>query len=211
MPYYLNHPPIQKLIASIPVEEHGVAVSAEFWREPCARSERTALHDAMFAGRPAVRIPRSWLRRDDGIDPELRTLGVLLWGYPRGARGNRHVQWLEKLPAIAAAAAAPVATWDEYYHRLAGTGPLGISTISKLAHFLGHTFDGHRALILDQRIISLCAGGRWTELESLSSLSYPVAHRRYPDYLALMHTIARAGGFSAEQLEFFLFSLGESF
>jgi len=26
-----------------------------------------------------------------------------------------------------------------------------------------------------------------------------------------MHTIAETGGFSAEQLEFFLFSLGESF
>ena len=211
MPYYLNHPPIQKLIASLPVEEHGVAVDAAFWCEPCERAGREALHEAMFAGRDAVRIPRHWLRQEDGSAPELRTFGVLLWGYPRGARGNRHVRWLEELPAIAAAAAAPAASWTDYYARLTATGPLGISTISKLAHFFRHQFDGSPALILDQRIIALCAGGRWTELSSLADLSYAAAHRRYPEYLSVMHEIAATGGFSAEQLEFFLFSLGESF
>jgi len=135
----------------------------------------------------------------------------LRWSFPRGARGNRHIRWLEELPAIAAGAASPAASWTDYYTRLAATGPLGISTNPKLAHFFGQKFDGSPALILDQRIITLGSGGRWTELSLLADLSYCVTPRRYPEYLSVMHEIAATGGSSAEQLEFFLFSLGVSF
>ena len=45
----------------------------------------------------------------------------------------------------------------------------------------------------------------------LADLTYVNAARRYPEYLALVHAIAAAGHYSAEQLEFFLFSLGEAF
>jgi hypothetical protein len=208
---YLNHPPIQRLIQSVPVADHSVAVAASRWQSPCAAAGRPDLHAAVFAGQPEVRISRGWLLEERGVDPEVRCLAILLWGYPTGARGNLHVQWLRNLRAIAAAAAAPAADWPEYHRRLAGAGPLGISTISKLAHFFGHTFDGRRALILDRRILTLCAAGRWTEFAPLADLTYVNAARRYPDYLGVMHVVAEAGQFSPEQLEFFLFSLGEAF
>ncbi len=43
------------------------------------------------------------------------------------------------------------------------------------------------------------------------TLTYVNAARRYPDYLGVMHAVAEAGQFSPEQLEFFVFSLGEAF
>lgn len=208
---YLNHPPIQRLITALPASDHSVAVAADFWHEPCQRAGLGALHDTLFAGRPEVRITRSWLHRSGGNEAQLRTLAILLWGYPKGARGNRHQQWLAALPEITAAAASPAPGWEEYHGRLTALGGLGISTISKLAFFWGQAFAGRPALILDQRIIGVCAAGRWTELAPLRDLAYPSALRRYPDYLAVMHAIAATGGFSAEQLELFLFALGDAF
>jgi hypothetical protein len=88
---------------------------------------------------------------------------------------------------------------------------LGISTISKLACFFGQTFSGRPALVLDLRILRVVDGGRWVELGRLHGLAYANAHHRYEDYLIRMAAIAQAGGMTAEQLEFFLFALGESF
>jgi hypothetical protein len=134
-----------------------------------------------------------------------------MWGYPSGARGDLHRGWLENLPQIAAAASQPGLTWGDYYAQLHAIGGLGISTISKLACFFGQCFEGHMALVLDQRIIRVIAAGRWTELGPLHGLTYTNAHLLYVDYLAAMAGLANAGGMESEQLEFFLFSLGESF
>ena len=208
---YLSHPPIQLLIRSLPVAEHSVEVQAEFWLPFCAAGPQQAAHEAIFAGQPLVRISREWLRSEAGLPPEVRAAGTLFWGYPRGGRGDLHRQWLADLPQIAAAADVRGLAWADYYAQLHAIGGLGISTISKLACFFSQTFEDFPALILDQRILRVLASGRWHELAALQDMSYPQAPARYPDYLASLHGISIAGGFSAEQLEFFLFALGESF
>jgi hypothetical protein len=203
---YLAHPPLQRLIATLPVDDHSTEVAAQPWREPCVRAGQAGLHDAMFAGRTAIRIPRGWLRQPDA-PPELRVFGALLSGRPRPGVHP----WLARLPAITAAALAPASSWDEYSHRLAAAGLAGLAATSRLAHFLGHELDGRPALIVDARIRRVCGGQRWTELAELRELAGPTAARRYPDYVRLLHAIAAAGGYRADQLEFFLAELGDAF
>jgi hypothetical protein len=115
------------------------------------------------------------------------------------------------LPQIAAAASQPGLAWPDYYDQLHAIGGLGISTISKLACFFRQSFAGSPALVLDLRIMRVIAAGRWAELGPLHGLAYANAHVRYVDYLATMSAIAEAGNVSAEQIEFFLFALGEAF
>lgn len=203
---YLAHPPLQRLIAALPVDEHATEVAAQPWREPCWRAGQTGLHDAMFAGRAAIRIPRGWLRATAAA-PELRVFGALLAGRPRP--GDH--RWLQRLPAITEAALRPVPSWEAYLTELAAAGLAGLTPASRLAHFLGQHFNGRPALILDARIRRVCGGTRWTELAELRDLGGPAAARRYPDYLRLLHAIASAGGYRADQLEFFLAQLGDAF
>ena len=138
---------------------------------------------------------------------------MLLWGYPSGVRGARHVEWLARLPEIAAAAAQPAADWPDYYQRLHGIGGLGISTVTKLACFFGQRFGTDRldALILDQRIIAVLEAGRWAELLPLRDIDYTSAVRSYPAYLKCLHDLASQTGTTGEQWEFFLFTLGRCF
>ena len=207
---YLNHFPLQRLIQAIPVADHSVEVSATFWQPVCAAAGRNAEHATLFAGQPSIRITRQWLHTAQ-VPMTIRCLGILLWGYPTGARGNLHQGWLANLPQIAAAARSPGMTWPGYYAQLAAVGGLGISTISKLACFFGHQFGGHPALVLDQRILRVLASGRWVELNPLQGLTYLNAPVRYLDYLSTLDTVAGAGGMTAEQLEFVLFAFGGSF
>ncbi len=203
---YLAHPPLQRLIATLPVDDHSTEVAAQPWREPCARVGQAGLHDAMFAGRAAIRIARQWLRQTDAA-PELRVFGALL---SSRLRPGGH-PWLARLPAITAAALPPAPSWQEYSRRLAAAGLAGLPATSRLAHFLGHEVDGRPALILDARIRRVCGAQRWTELAELRELAGPAAARRYPDYVHRLHAIAAAGGYRADQLEFFLAELGDAF
>ena len=208
---YLNHPPIQQLIRSIPVDEHSVEADAAFWFPFCAASGRLGEHHALFAGQATVRISRQWLLGASQVTVTTRCLAILLWGYPSGARGDLHRGWLANLPQIAAAASQPGLAWADYYAQLHAIGGLGISTITKLACFFGQSFAGNPALVLDLRIMRVIAAGRWAELGPLHGLAYANAHVRYVDYLGTMGALAGVGNVSAEQIEFFLFALGEAF
>lgn len=208
---YLTHPPIQQLIRSIPVDEHSVEADAAFWFPFCAAAGRLGEHHALFAGQATVRISRQWLHGATQVPVTTQCLAILLWGYPSGARGDLHRGWLANLPQIAAAASQPGLAWADYYAQLHAIGGLGISTITKLACFFGQSFAGNPALVLDLRIMRVIAAGRWAELGPLHGLAYANAHVRYVEYLATMRALAQAGNVSAEQIEFFLFALGEAF
>ena len=207
---YLCHPPIKLMIQALPVTEHSVEVEADFWLPFFTHAQRLPIHEAIFAGRPTVRISRSWLRSEN-LNLEVRAAATILWGYPKGARGARHSHWLANLAQIAAAADTRDLSWGDYYQKLHSIGELGISTISKLAYGFSQKFYGHPALILDQRILAVLSSGRWSDLVGLPNINSVTASAHYVDYLALLAGIAVAGSFSSEQLEFFLFTLGNSF
>lgn len=208
---YLAHPPIQHLIQSLPLADHSVEVKAARWRDIFSEAGQQPVHDTIFAGRAEVRISRGWLRTAGIPNDPVRTAAILLWGYPNGARGESHRRWIGSLPALADAAGTDTTDWQEFYGKLHGIGNLGISTISKLAYGFGRQFGGHRALILDRRILSTLASGRWVELSALRDLTYGNAPLRYLRYLDCVSAVAAAGKFSPEQLELFLFALGDLF
>jgi len=213
---YLFDPLYLNLIRHIPVAQHSVPVRADFWNGPCAKAGRAGLSHALFAGAPEIRITRDWLHHAV-VSDELRTLAILMWGYPTGARANRHLHWLANLPDIARAAAAPIPDWRAYRAGFAGIGGLGISTISKLACFFGRRFRDPKTaallpgLILDSRILTVLAASRWAELHPLADVTYLNAPSRYLDYLRCLHDFAEHAGVLPEQVEFFLFAHGQSF
>jgi hypothetical protein len=213
---FLSDPLYLNLLRHIPVSQHSVPVRADFWNGPCAKAGRAGLQDSLFAGASEIRITRDWLRHAV-VSDELRTLAILMWGYPSGARANRHLQWLANLPDIARAAAAPIPDWQAYRAGFAGIGGLGISTISKLACFFGRRFCApgtptlQPGLILDSRILAVLAASRWAELHALADVTYLNAPARYLEYLRCLHDFAGQTGVLPEQVEFFLFAHGQSF
>jgi hypothetical protein len=87
-----------------------------------------------------------------------------------------------------------------------------MSTITKLAYFFGKSFEGHPAVILDRRIMTVLSRGTWAEFGDLQPITYNNAPRNYLRYLIAIHSVARSiPGAAPEQLEFFLFSFGGAF
>lgn len=201
-----NFPP---LIRALPVLDHSIEVDAAFWLPKFAAAGQLPLWNAIFGGLPAIRISRNRLLTFAYPSPEQKTAEILLWGYPRDMRGIVS-KLLFHLPSISHCSSA-VALWFDYNASF-GAIPerIGISTITKLAHFHGCSFGGLNALILDKRLISSTAN--WVETTMLG-LTYQNAPIRYPIYLSVMHAVAANPALASTpaQLELFLFALGESF
>lgn len=208
---YLKHPPIGDLIRSIPVSEHLVKIEADDWREPCHSAGCASEFNEIFRGCESVTISRSWLHTTVDLEPTIRCLAILLWGYPYGTHSRLHLQWLARLDDIATEASARGRPWSQYYSKLNGLGGIGISVASKLACFTGQTFEENKALILDLRILRVISSGRWPEFAELRDISYSNAPQHYERYLKTLVNISETGGFSSEQLEFFLYALGDLF
>jgi hypothetical protein len=97
--------------------------------------------------------------------------------------------------------------WQDYFAQFDHIQDIGISTITKLAHFYGLTFEGCPALILDMQIIKKIQ--RWPEVQ-LPGLHYNNAPKKYVAYLQTMHNTAHQIGCSEAQLELFLFTFGST-
>jgi hypothetical protein len=181
-------------------------VDAAFWQPRFEAADQAALWQAIFTGLPSIRISRNRLLTFDYPTPEQKCAEVFLWGYPTDMRGliTRLLPHLTNLAGHAASAA----NWPEYFD--AFPIGIGISTITKLAYFHRREFNGLSALILDLRLIQNTAN--WEEV-ALPGLSYATARIRYPDYLRVMHAAAANPGLvcAPDQLELFLFALGDSF
>lgn len=96
----------------------------------------------------------------------------------------------------------------EYFDALNAFDGVNASKITKFAYFFRRTFAGLDALIMDRRLIANTA--RWDET-AVPGLAYHNARRCYPDFLAGMHEAARRVRCAPDQLELFLFSLGDGF
>jgi hypothetical protein len=208
MPSLLS-PAYSAVIQSLPVLQHSVQVDSAFWHPKFAAAGQLPLWSAIFAGLPTIRISRNRLLTFAYPSPEQKTAEILLWGYPSDMRGIVS-NLLSHLPALSLHSASGAA-WPDYYHAFAAIPErIGISTITKLAHFHGCTFGGLLALILDNRLIGSTAN--WVETSPLG-LSYQNSRSRYLNYLNVMHAVSSnpALACTPDQLEFFLFVLGESF
>ena len=205
MPSLLT-PPIPALVQHIPVLLHSVEVDAAFWRPKFVAAKHGALFTAIFDGNPIIRLSRDRLLHHKYSTPQQKCAEILLWGYP----GNLNRVVTNALPNLARIATdAPVADpWPPYFTKLNAIRGLNISTITKFAYFFAHRFKEYQALILDLQLIKKTT--RWHEV-AISGLSYYTARHHYLRYLEVMHATAATMKCSGDQLEFFLFTLGDCF
>lgn len=202
----LHSPLISALIHALPVNAHCEPISASQWAPKFAAAGQQAIYNAIFPNAQDIRISREQLLHPIHGNPVQRCAEILLWGYPTDQRGIVS-RLLPEIQAISHRAQNQL-DWEDYADSFDDIEGIGISTITKLAHFYQHNFGGHRALILDSRLIQNTA--RWDETV-VPGLRYDTAIPMYPQYLNRMHQAAGNLGCSADQLEFFLFALGDSF
>ena len=206
----LTQPPVSKLISSLPIEHHAVRVSRHFWEPWFAKAGLYTELEAIFEGEEEVCLSRERILKQC-TDARRKCLETLLWGYPKGMRGNRHEAYLGNVEEISRLASSN-AEWRDYFHALSALKGLGMSTITKLAYFFRKEFDRHPSLILDQRILNVLSRDLWSELEALKHIRRSNAHRHYPLYLQTLNFVAQEiRDASGDKLEFFLFLLGDSF
>lgn len=207
----LKSEPFSTLIPLLPIEQHAVRVKAANWEKHFSASRLGAEFKAIFEGAKEIRLSRGTIRNRKPGQYRRKCIEILLWGYPSGMRGNRHLDYLANIEEISKRAACKEA-WPEYYLALNEIGSLGISTVTKIAYFFGRSFDGQKALILDNRMISVVSRSGWDELKSLKGLTYWNAVKRYREYLKAITDAAKViQGAKPDQVEFFLFTLGDAF
>lgn len=204
----LADPRYATLIRSLPVKDHAVRVARSVWEPRFAAAGLTTEFEAIFGDELEVSLSREQIRRQ--ADRRRKCLEVLLWGYPAGMRGNE-TAYLANLDAISERAASD-AQWPDYFASLDDLKGLGMSTITKLAYFFGKTFEGHPAVILDSRIVAVLTRATWEEFAGLRRVTYNNASKHYLRYLETTASVTESiPGSTPEQLEFFLFSLGNAF
>jgi len=203
----LLQPQFATLINALPVQEHVVNIDANFWLPRFSRANLCNLWATIFGNAPTISISRQRLLNFAYPTPEQKCAEILLWGYPNDQHGVVG-QLLPQLATIAQVTGIQ-APWDQYYLKFRiKVANINISTITKLAYFHRLQFNGLDALILDSRVIKNSAN--WVETSGLG-LTYPNAQSLYIGYLTVMNQISNRLGCTADQLEFFLFSLGKAF
>lgn len=201
--------PFSLLIPHFPAHLQTIRVRRSTWEVPFAQAGLTGELNRIFGQGEQIGISRRSIRGQE--DVHRKCLEILLWGYPRGMRGNQHLEFLCNLQEISVRASLDT-DWATYFKSLNDLGGLGISTITKLAYFFDKFFEGDPALILDSRILRVLAHGEWMELQPLRRLAPHNAARNYLLYLSTIASVAHEiPGVSPDQLEFFLFSLGDAF
>ena len=200
------------LIANMPVSHQAFTSKRSTWTThlACDGTAGAALH-AIFAGSSEVTLSRNDLRRfGENEDLGQFVMATIIWGYPRGMRGNNVANLVRDfdalIPLLSAVRGKPVEDWKSHYAPLASISGVGLSTYTKFLTFLSVPVHGHSALILDDRIIRIAQSGIFRELASLHGLKN--AMHSYPRYLECMHGLAGDLAVSAERLEFFLFEFG---
>ena len=204
----------RSLVANMPVGYQAFASKRSIWASHVNRNDNAgdALR-AIFGTLREVTLSRSDLR-SFACKPDLAqfVMATIIWGYPRGMRGNHvanlisHLSLLTQL--LSAARTQPVAEWGTHYAKVRPIVGIGLSTYTKFLSFLSVQVQGHTALILDDRIIRVANQGIFEELTPLQGLSYDNAPRSYPQYLECIHGLADSLGVSPEKIEFFLFEFG---
>lgn len=206
----LKSEPFSRLIPLLPVDQHAVRVKASNWEEHFSTFSLDAEFAAIFGGAKEIRLTREDIRNRGPDDNSRKCLEIMLWGYPSGMRGNHHLDYLENIATITKHAESNE-PWPTYYSALNGIGSLGISTVTKIAYFFGRSFNGQKALILDNRLIGVIARSGWDDFSALRGLTYGNAVMKYGDYLKAIAEAASKIHAEPEQVEFFLFTLGDAF
>jgi hypothetical protein len=204
----------KNLIANMPVPYQAFTSKKTTWNKYI--DEKNGAGEALrsiFGNSDKVTISRSDLSSlAQKQDLEQFIMATIIWGYPRGMRGN-HVADLirdfDKLIALLSdARKQPVQNWNAHFKKVGNITGIGLSTYTKFLTFMSAQIHDHSALILDERIIKVAKQEIFKELKMIRGLKTNNAARYYPSYLSCIHTIANELDLSAEKIEFFIFEFG---
>jgi hypothetical protein len=205
------------LISNMPVSNQAFASKRSTWSTHingggAAGAALRALFNAHDITSENIFLSRSDLS-DLALKPNLAefVMATIIWGYPRGMRGHnfRNVTThLEDLCQKLLVARFPIPNWISHYKDVREIPGIGLSTYSKFLHFMSANVEGHKALILDQRIIEVVQQNLFEELASIRKLTSANASRLYPKYLECMDDAASRLSLPSDKLEFFLFEFG---
>lgn len=205
------------LIRSLPVRQQSFSTKRSTWGK--AESQipwLAALNNKIFENRNVVTISRQDVFAADDVRELI--VKTIYWGYPRGMRGNHVVNIFNSMKEIEAEFmlalareanqsidSSNFASLLELFESIEG---LGISTLTKLLYFNNVTFEGHRCLILDSRIIKILQEAKFDEFHSLRHIRYDKGLLLYTRYLEVMSAVSKELDLNCEGLEQFLFLFG---
>ena len=204
------------LISHMPVSNQAFTSKRTTWatymKEDSAGVALRAIFDAHHRGSENVFLSRGDLS-DLALKPNLPefVMATIVWGYSRGMRGHNFrsvTSHLDALCRILSDARSPISDWISHYNHVRAIPGIALSTYSKLLHFMSANVEGHKTLILDQRILEVVQQNLFEELASLRRLTSANASRLYPKYLECMGQAASRLALPPEKLEFFLFEFG---
>jgi hypothetical protein len=206
------------LISNMPVSNQAFASRRSTWSthingKDGAGAALQAVFDAYNLDSENIFLSRGDLR-DLALKPHLAefVMATIIWGYPRGMRGHNFKNVTSHLGALCQllsdARSCPISDWISHYENVIPIHGIGLSTYTKLLHFLSAKIEGHGALILDQRIIDVAQQNLFEELASIRRLTSGNASRLYPKYLECMDGAASLLSLTPDKIEFFLFEFG---
>jgi len=205
------------LISNMPVSNQAFASKRSTWTTYMKGEDTSSVALRAVFDSHDVSYGNIFLSRGDLSDLALKpnlaefVMATIIWGYPRGMRGHnfRNVaSHLDALCQILSDARFPISDWISHYKNVRAIRGIGLSTYSKLLHFLSANVEGHKALILDQRIIEVLQQNLFEELGCLRRFTSAKASRLYPKYLECMDDAGSRLSLPSEKIEFFLFEFG---
>lgn len=203
----------RNLIAEMPASFQAFTSKQSTWVAHMNHPNVGEALTAIFEGNSEITISRNDLR-SLATEPDLTQfiLSTIIWGYPRGMRGNHFQNLLNHFDTLTArlteSRAQPLENWLTHYENIRPITGIGLSTYTKLLSFLSVNVQNFQALILDDRIIRVAQQGIFEELAPLLELRNHNAVCMYPQYLETLHNLANAYEVDAEKIEFFLFEFG---
>lgn len=206
----MNITDYQILIANLPVRQQSFTTQKATWLKFEENNEYLrAFNDNHFKGNKDLCLSRQDLFDINHSTREL-ILKTIYWGYIRGMRGNHFPNIIEKISSLESALVklkqnenlSAIDFKDFIENKISG---IGLSTLSKLLYFLDIKFNGHTALILDQRLIVTFQNKHYKEFYDLSKIKYENAQKYYLDYLEITNNLAIEMKTKGENIEQFLF------
>jgi len=205
----------QVLIGQMPVRHQAFRSKRATWAPFKQHEAIRAALAGLFGESDEVFLSRDdlfELARSNNLSPFV--MATIIWGYPRGMRGNHFRDLLQHfnklLSLLAAARDAGITDWAAHFRAVNPIRGIGLSTYTKFLHFLQVQVQGSGALILDDRIIQVARRHVFADLDPLCSIAAHNAVGRYPKYLSHMHRLAHFLGVAPDALELFLFEFGLS-
>ncbi len=202
----------KELIKNMPVDEQSFTTKKTTWQRFIDQNISSEILCEIFGDKDEIELSRADLFNiARGCNINKLIISTILWGYPRGMRGNHFENISSKLEEIKEClleAKSGIENWNNHYEKLSEINGIGLSTYTKLLYFYGAKVGGLPCVILDQRIIDSVNKSAVSGLEALEGIAPYNASGKYPEYLDIIDKAAKKYTTTNGRVEMFIFSFG---